>query len=257
MPNLNSMNTITLANYQLTYHVTYQKKRKTIQLKVRTNTHLEITAPNNFPQVNIEKILYDKHNWIIKQILKLSRTMANPINKSITHGGTVLYLGDPRTLIFTNTVRSRPTIHLEDNQLIIYIPLMNIEQTTALAEPLLKKWYLDRARNILAAKTALWADTINVHFKGITIKDQKTRWGSCSSKGNINYNWRIIMAPPEVIDYLVIHELCHLLVPNHSALFWQKVGTFSPDFKGHRAWLKTNAGILLSILPVNPPPSKQ
>jgi len=248
MPNLIHMNTIMLESYQLTYHVIHQKNRKTIQVKIPTSTHLEITAPNNFPNTSIEKILHDKCKWIVKQILHLSRAMANPINKSITHGATVLYLGTAHTLVFTNNHGSQPTIDLKDNQIITDIPLLNTAQTTSLVESLLKKWYLDSASNILSAKTSLWATKINVQPERITIKDQKTRWGSCSSKGNLNYNWRIVMAPPEVIDYLVIHELCHLRVPNHSALFWQEVSKFSPNYKNHRTWLQTNCALLMGIL---------
>jgi len=250
MPNLITMNTITLANYQLTYHVIYQKKRKTIQLKLLTSTHLEITAPNNFPTASIEKIVHDKCNWIVKKILHLSNAMANPINKSLSPGATVLYLGTPHTLVYTNNHSSRPTIQLRDHQIIIDMPLINTVQTNSLVESLLKQWYLDNASNILFAKTTFWATKINVQPKHITIKEQKTRWGSCSSKGNLNYNWRIVMAPPDVIDYLVIHELCHLRVPNHSALFWEEVLQFSPDFKNHRTWLQTNGTLLMSILPL-------
>jgi len=247
MPNLTDMNTITLGNDQLTYHVIYKKNRKTIQLRILTSTHLEITAPNKFPNASIEKIIHEKCNWIVKQISKMSSVMENPINKSIAHGATVLYLGTPHTLVFTNH-GSRPTIRSTEHQIIIDIPLLNTVLTTSFAESLLKQWYLDNASNLLSAKTSFWAAKINVQPKRITIKDQKTRWGSCSSKSNLNYNWRIVMAPLEVIDYLVIHELCHLRVPNHSALFWQEVGKFSPNFKSHRTWLQTNSPLLMAIL---------
>jgi len=240
------MNTITLASYQLTYHVIYQKNRKTIQVKILTSSHLQITAPNKFPNATIEKILHEKSNWIVKQILHLSNTMANPINKSITHGATVLYLGEPHILVFTTNHDSRPTVDLQDDQIIIDMP--PTAQTIVLAESLLKQWYLTNAHKILFEKTSLWATKIMVQPQHITLKDQKTRWGSCSSRGNLNYNWRIVMAPPEVIDYLVIHELCHLRVPNHSSLFWQEVLKFSPDFKRHRTWLQTNSTLLMGIL---------
>jgi len=248
MPNLIDMNTIVLEGYQLTYHVINQKNRKSVQLKIRTSTHLEITAPNNFPSASIKKILHDKSTWIVKKIIHLSSAMENPINKSITHGATILYFGTPHTLVFTNNQNSQPTISLKDNQITIDIPLLNAVQTTSLVESVLKQWYLERARSILSTKTSLWSGKIDVQPKRITIKDQKTRWGSCSSKSNINYNWRIVMAPIEVIDYLVIHELCHLRIPNHSALFWQEVGKFSPNFKSHRTWLQTNGTILMRIL---------
>lgn len=248
MPNLTLMNTITLANHQLTYHIIYQKKRKTVQLKILSSTHLEITAPNKFPQASVEQILHKKCNWIIKKIQHLATIAANPLNKSIIHGATILYLGQPYTLVFTNTQDAKPTIYLEDHQIIINSPLITMEQNPSWAETLLKQWYWDRASTLLSAKTSHWAGKINVKPQRITIKEQKTRWGSCSSTGNINYNWRIIMAPPDVIDYLVIHELCHLRVPNHSATFWQEVGKSSPCFKQHRTWLKDNSRILMDIL---------
>lgn len=240
------MNTITLANHQLTYHVAYQKNRKTLQLKILSSTHLEIIAPNNLPKASIEKVLYKKCNWIVKQITHLKVMKENPINKSIVHGATVLYLGQPYTLVFTDSLSIKPTIHLEDHQIVI--SLTNTPEAARMVEPILKQWYVENACSILSEKTTLWATQIHVQPQRITIKEQKTRWGSCSSKGNINYNWRIVMAPPEVIDYLVIHELCHLLVPNHSALFWQAVSTFSPNCKTHRTWLQTNGPLLMGML---------
>ena len=242
------MNIINLANHELTYHVTYQKKRKSVQLKVFSSTHLEITAPSNFPQSNVEKILQEKSNWIIKKIDHLKSVATNPINKSITHGEQVLYLGDPHTLVFIVEANAKPRIYAQDQQIFIHTPLLNMNQTISLIELLLKQWYWQNAQQQLKNQTTFWSKKIGVKPEQITIKEQKSRWGSCSSKGNINYNWRIIMAPPEVLDYLVIHELCHLRVPNHSPLFWQEVARFSPNFKQQRTWLKDNGTLLMNIL---------
>lgn len=242
------MNIIDLANHQLTYHVTYQKKRKSVQLKIYSSTHLEITAPANFPQASIEKILQEKCSWIVKKISHLKSVATNPINKIITHGAQILYLGESHTLVFSTEENSKPRIYAQDHQIFIHTPLLSVTQTVSLIELLLKQWYWQNAQRQLSNQTDLWSTKIAVQPKRITIKEQKTRWGSCSSKGNLNYNWRIIMAPPEVLDYLVIHELCHLRIPNHSPLFWQEVARFSPKFKQHRAWLKDNGAILMNIL---------
>lgn len=238
------MNMITLANHPLTYHLIYQKNRKNLQLKILSSTHLEIIAPNKFPKSDIKQILEDKSNWIIKKILHLAAIKANPANKSIAHGAAVLYLGRTHTLHFTKSLTHPNTIHLHDQNIFINF----LSEDTTPAKSLLKQWYINEARLLLVSKTSLWANIINVHPQRITIKEQKTRWGSCSSKCNINYNWRIIMAPPEVIDYLVIHELCHLRVPNHSSLFWQEVSKFSPKFKEYRKWLKNNGVMLMNFL---------
>ncbi len=78
----------------------------------------------------------------------------------------------------------------------------------------------------------------------VTIRDQRTRWGSCSSRGTLSFNWRLIMAPPDVMDYVVVHELCHLIEPNHSRKFWQLLAGLLPDFRQPRLWLKRNVNLL-------------
>lgn len=243
-----TMNTIKIDNHQLTYTVSYQRNRKSIQLKITSPNHLNITAPTKFPKEGIEKILFEKNKWIVKQIAKLKAATTNPINKSIGHDATVLFLGQPHTLKFIIKDTNKPAVHLEGNQIILTLPPLAAKDTVTIPRTLLRQWYIDCAVKNLSSKTSLWASTIGVHPKRITIKEQKTRWGSCSSRGNINYNWRIIMAPSEVIDYLVIHELCHLRIPNHSQTFWQEVEKFSPQFKEHRIWLRTNGMILMDLL---------
>ncbi|MPN53172.1 hypothetical protein SDC9_200836 [bioreactor metagenome] len=92
--------------------------------------------------------------------------------------------------------------------------------------------------------TARLAQTMRVSFNSLTIRDQRTRWGSCSSKGTLSFNWRLVMTPPTILQYVVIHELAHLTVPNHSAEFWGRVAAFYPDYKKARLWLKKNASLL-------------
>jgi predicted metal-dependent hydrolase len=242
------INTIIIDNHPITYTVTYQKNRKSVQLKLKSTDHIAITAPTQFPKEGIEKILLDKSKWIIKQIDRLTSIATNPINKSISPGAAILYLGQPHTLIFITKNNCEPAVHLEENKIVLHLPLLAPNDISATSQLLLSQWYFDRALKTLSAKTAFWASTIKVNPKRITIKDQKTRWGSCSSRGNINYNWRIIMAPKEVIDYLIVHELCHLRIPNHSESFWQEVEKYSPNFKQYRAWLRINGMMLMSIL---------
>jgi predicted metal-dependent hydrolase len=111
-------------------------------------------------------------------------------------------------------------------------------------------WYINQAKCELIDKTRAWSSIIGVHPIAVTIRDPKTRWGSCSSAGRINYSWRVILAPPGVIDYLVVHELCHLLEPNHSVRYWNLVESFLPDYLHSRRWLKTNGNVLMSLLPL-------
>lgn len=97
-----------------------------------------------------------------------------------------------------------------------------------------------RAGFLLGERTVLYAERMQVSYGRITIRDQKTRWGSCSAAGNLNFNWRLVMAPGEVLDYVVIHELAHRREMNHSAAFWKVVATWMPDYKKYRKWLRDN-----------------
>lgn len=101
------------------------------------------------------------------------------------------------------------------------------------------------ARHVLTQKTKLYASLMQVSYGKITIRDQKTRWGSCSSKGNLNFNWRLILAPEAVQDYVVVHELAHRLQMNHSPAFWKIVEQILPDYQIQRRWLKEHGEELM------------
>ena len=105
------------------------------------------------------------------------------------------------------------------------------------------------ARNHLASMTEYWAEKIGVSYGRISIRGQKTRWGSCSSKGNLNYNYLLLLCPDEVAEYVVIHELCHRIHMNHSKRFWEKIEEFCPNYRQARKWLKQNGNSLIARLP--------
>lgn len=101
-----------------------------------------------------------------------------------------------------------------------------------------RRRYMEMARDIFTRKTAYYASIMNVTYGRISIREQKTRWGSCSSKGNLNFNWRLIFAPEEVLDYIVVHELAHRKEMNHSPAFYRIVESVLPDYKKEQKWLR-------------------
>ena len=105
--------------------------------------------------------------------------------------------------------------------------------------------YHQAARNYFPKRVAYYETILGVTHGTITIRDQKTRWGSCSSKGNLNFNWRLMLAPPRILDYVVVHELCHRIEMNHSKAFWDAVETVLPDYRELRKWLKDNGRTLI------------
>lgn len=121
------------------------------------------------------------------------------------------------------------------------------------APELFKENAVEDARELFTSRACFWAEKMGVRFNRIFIKDQKTLWGSCSAKGNLNFNRRVARAPAEIVDYLVIHELAHLLEMNHSKRFWAHVARQCPDYKAHRKWLRLNGARLKANLPGETP----
>lgn len=121
-------------------------------------------------------------------------------------------------------------------------PVSGLSETQRSA---LEKRYREAAHSYFPERVRYYADMLHVTYGKITIRDQKTRWGSCSSRGNLNFNWRLMLAPPRVLDYVVVHELCHRKHMDHSPAFWQEVGDILPDYKALRKWLKDNGSTLI------------
>ncbi|MBD5523955.1 MAG: M48 family metallopeptidase [Lachnospiraceae bacterium] len=117
--------------------------------------------------------------------------------------------------------RNRPVSELTDNQRLA-----------------LEKRYIAAAKEYFPKRVAHFHQFTGGSYNRITIRDQKTRWGSCSARGTLSFNWRLMLAPPAILDYVVVHELCHLTHMNHSAAFWQKVESVYPDYRTARKWLK-------------------
>ena len=115
------------------------------------------------------------------------------------------------------------------------LPVSDLTDTQRAA---LEKRYIEAAREYFPKRVAYFLRLTGGSYERITIRDQKTRWGSCSAKGTLSFNWRLMLAPPAVLDYVVVHELCHLTHMDHSAAFWALVEQVCPDYRTHRKWLK-------------------
>jgi len=121
-------------------------------------------------------------------------------------------------------------------------PVSNLNEAQRAA---LEKRYIAAAREYFPKRAAYFQTLTGGEYHRITIRDQKTRWGSCSAKGTLSFNWRLMLAPPAVLDYVVVHELCHLTHMDHSPAFWQAVADVCPDYRAHRRWLKDHGHELI------------
>lgn len=207
--------------------------RKSISIQVLHNGNLLIRAPRNISKNEIERIINKHKNWIErKQETIKNRT---PIAKKFVEGETFLLFGKKLFLKFSKNY-AIPAIF--DNKILIN---QEVEKNW---RQIFELWYKKTALDFFKKRALIYSKLLGVNYKIIKISNAQKRWGSCSSKGNINLNWRLIMSPIEIIDYVVIHELAHLIEPNHSKNFWYHVQRIQPEYKQHRKWLKENGYML-------------
>jgi predicted metal-dependent hydrolase len=205
-------------------------KRKTLALIIKPDGSLIVRAPLRAPEKSIRKFIEKNARWIEKkQDEALSAVPPSP--RQYAPGESFLYLGNPYLLEIVEE-QKKPLILEKSFQL----------GGSAHKDPAraFERWYRGQAREILSERVKLYASQYGFQYKGIKITAARTRWGSCSSSGSLNFSWRLIMAPMEVVDYVIVHELVHTVFHNHSKRFWKKVEAIMPNYKEHKKWLRKN-----------------
>lgn len=227
------MKRLKLENRTINY-VIRRMKRKTIAVKIREEGYIEIVSPLRVTCEHIEDLLRKKEQWVLGTLDKII------LEKERREKSTAaLFLGKEYYLIKSKSPTNKTSVEILSDKIIVnYL----IDENESLG--ILRRWYINAAGEILNKKTKEFSSILNVSPNKISIKEQKTRYGSCSSKKNINYNWKIIMAPEEVVDYLVVHELSHLVHFNHQKEFWELVQSIIPNYKQCRDYLKYNGNKL-------------
>lgn len=224
------MRTVTVQDTTITYEL-IRMKRKTISLHMDETGHVLVKAPLFISAKKVDTMVAERKDWIEEQQKKIQYEYEN--RPKYVDGEEVWYLGSPYVLRVSQNGK-RNTICISGNTMLFRGPATEPEERRSIIETWLRK----EAKDIFAERVREYQDIIGVYPQKIYIKDQKTRWGSCSEKGNLNFNFRLVMMPIELIDYVVVHELCHLIHMNHSKEFWELVGEILPDYKARRKRLK-------------------
>lgn len=200
---------------------------------------VSIVVPRELPDERIAQILTDKRQWIRNKIILHREAM--PVSaKEYVSGESFSYLG--RNYRLKVHQGAYVPAKLTQGRLVVTVP-GGKDQPHMIRNALLR-WYKRRAESKLQDKAKRYAVIVGVEPAGVGIKSFKSRWGSCSAKGKIDFNWKVIMAPNRVVDYVVIHELCHLIRHDHSPEFWREVERVVPDYSVCKEWLKVNGGML-------------
>jgi len=206
-------------------------KRKSIALIVEPNGRLVVRAPIRISDADIKHLVKQKERWIREKQKRVKDKSTQSKPKVYMDREEFLYLGKSYNLKIVADLN--PALVLSQKFFLSRRALPK-------AESVFTEWYREQARAVISERVELYAARHGFTYRKIRITSARTRWGSCSSMGNLNFTWRLVMAPPEVIDYVVVHELAHLRVNNHSKEFWKQVERIMPDYKQRLKWLKEN-----------------
>jgi predicted metal-dependent hydrolase len=229
---------IQLASDQPPIHYSVKISKRASRYRITISSEgVQVILPKGSHSDQAPDILRAHATWVHKQIQRMNR---HPIQK--LPRDVILLQGQPFRVVFSQVSATRPTVRLERDRSIVHIRAP--QGAARHAFRILESWLREQSRPLIEKQVRYRSGQVGVQPVRVTIRDQRTRWGSCSSRGTLSFNWRLIMAPAEVMDYVVIHELCHLLEPNHSRRFWQQVAALLPNFREPRLWLKRNASLL-------------
>ena len=247
-----------------------RRKRKTICIKIEEDGNVIVSAPLRVNNQYIMDVVQNKADWIIEKQIEIKKRGSIKLSREIAEGTTFMYLGKeyPFYLIFEKYRKNisvefqtitkselknfnfyKTTINSKVTEDILQSPIFIIRTNTMEEEKIkiaMEKWYRAETLKIVSERINYYSDNFKDKVTEIRVKEQKRRWASCTGKNAILFNWRISMATAEVIDYIVVHEMCHMDYRDHSKYFWNRVAEILPDYKEKHEWLKRN-GINLYI----------
>ena len=215
-------------------------KRKTLKITVEPPNTVSVVAPTGLARRVVVDRVKSKASWIIKK-LSYFNDLNLTLRRSFAGGETFMYLGrDYPLLIQLNEQVKKPIVDLKGEQKGWQICI----ETPAVSQDVLRgameTWYRKQASEKIGERVQYYQQWFLRRPSAVRVKEQKQRWGSCTGRDTLLFNWRCIMAPPDVVDYVVVHEMCHLDHKNHSQLFWALLASILPDFQQSKKWLNKN-----------------
>jgi predicted metal-dependent hydrolase len=215
-----------------------RSKRKTLSLEILADGSLQVRAPQHLSRAQIEAAVAQKEAWVRAKQETARRLPRAPVQPGIQAGDTFYYLGQPYCL---TVVEQQAAPLIVDGRFSLR------RSDLGQAAELLRRWYMHQAQALILPRVVRLAAQHSLSYRRASITRANTRWGSCGAHGSLNFSYRLVMTPPAVIDYVIVHELAHLQVRNHSRAFWQVVQSLLPGYRDQVAWLKQNSASLARL----------
>ena len=219
------------------------KKRKTMEIAVEPPNSITVTAPIGTKEEELLKKVESKGSWIIQKIYSFKHMQYRHIQREFVNGESFMYLGRNYSLqIEVDSNIKKPEVKLYRGKFIVKASDKYEENIRKAME----QWYRDKAKEVIELRVKYYQRFFNIEPMNIRIKEQKKRWGSCTSKNELLFNWRCIMAKSNALDYIVVHEMYHMYHKDHSKEFWELVASVLPDYEVRKEWLK-NYGVRMDL----------
>lgn len=219
------------------------KKRKTIKLTVEPPDKVIVMAPLGVAEDLLIEKVKTKANWIVKNIVRFKNIKYQNIAKEFVNGESFMYLGRSYSLqIVLDEAVKKPEVKLYRGK--FYVTVVKKDEETIRAA--MEEWYRAKGKEQIEDRIMHFQKYFKEKPNSIKVKEQKSRWGSCTYKNDLLFNWRMVMARADVLDYVIVHEMCHMIHKDHSKNFWQSVESIIPDYKDKKEWLKYN-GIRMQL----------
>jgi len=217
----------------ISYIVKHSPKAKCVRLEVRPQTGLTVVIPKSYRMTQLPDLLKKKRQWILAKLAKCGQPKLLSTEKEVKSGDIIPYLGRNLQVIEQQNHGETDNVSLERGRLVISPKSANTRLNLVL-----EWWYRRQAENLIRKRADELCARLGVTYGRLSIRGAKTRWGSCSQKGNLSFNWKLVMTPEPVINYVIIHELAHLKEMNHTEKFWKLVAEHCPRWHKHKRWLK-------------------
>lgn len=223
---------------RIPYDIRRSSRRKTVALTVVPPGQVLLTAPRDTPVERLDEVVHAKARWIASRLSRVRPVESRPGPREYVSGESYLYLGRQYRLEVRRS-DAAPEARLDRGRLCVQVPGgLGGEARAVVIRSALVGWYRARAQARLTEHAAGWARRAGMAEPRVLVRDQERRWGSCS-RGVVRFNWRIIQAPPRLVEYVVAHEIVHLVHDDHGREFWATLGRLLPDYEARRERLRS------------------
>jgi predicted metal-dependent hydrolase len=234
---MNEIDKIKVGNTTLFYSKVMSKRRKFVSILISPRGHIEVRTPESFEDAKVRKILINKYAWITKKVNDVIEPSLVPGIKEYVVGETFLLLGRQYRLKIVKSQKA--CVEIEGKNLVVHVPKkVHKKYSLAVTIALIHQWYFEQCRLIILESVKKYSKYLGIQPPRVSIKDQMNRWGSCTPKNKLLFNYRLVMASKTQIDYVVAHELCHIKYKFHHKQFWSLLRTILYDYEKRKEELK-------------------